>query len=130
MSIRLDTSGAPALVRFTFDGEWTAAFDLIELRRAAVRAGHLTPKSAVLFDLRRVTTLPNLDDLRVALLSGQKDDVWPARRAYLVAAADQYAIARQFQLFGPQSLVSEIFHNEMKALNWLAAISGQSYSSG
>lgn len=123
MPVRLDIAAAPAIMCFVFEGDWTSTFELIELRRAAVRAGHLTDKGGVLFDLRRATTVPNIADVRLAILAAQDDAVWPVRRAFLVANQDQYAIARQLQMFGPQSVVSEIFQNERKAMEWLSRTS-------
>lgn len=122
MPISCDTSAAPRLVRFVFDPEWTSALDLIEVRRLLVGVGCLTRDSAVLFDLRRATRLPTPADLRHALDSARTDSVWPACRAFLATTPEQYEVARQLQLLGPQSLISEIFQEEAAALEWLAGM--------
>lgn len=122
MPISCDTSDAPAFVRFTFDGEWAAAIELIQRRREALRDGHLNAKSAVLYDLRGATLLPNHVDLRHAVSIHDRDAEWSACRAYLVGSDDQLDTARQLQQIDLQSAVSEIFRQESLAIEWLAAM--------
>lgn len=128
MPISCDTSDAPAFVRFTFDGAWAAAIELVHCRRGAVEAGHLNAQSAVLFDLRGATALPDHIDLRHAVLSTRHDldAVWSACRAYLVGSEDQLEIARQLQQIERQ-LASEIFRKESEALEWLVAMVARTY---
>lgn len=124
MPISCDTSDAPAFVRFTFDGEWAAAIELIQRRRDAFRSGHLNEKSAVLFDLRGATLLPNHLELRhaVSITEHDRDAVWSSYRAYLVASDEQLEIARRLQEIERQSALSEIFRQESLAIEWLAAM--------
>jgi hypothetical protein len=122
MPVTFNAAEAPRLVRYTFDGEWLAS-DLIARRLELIGAGLLTTETATLFDLRRATTLPNLAELHSAL---QEDSVWPMCRAFLVTTQLQYDAARQLQaLLGPHSVVNDIFQDEAKALEWLAALMGR-----
>jgi hypothetical protein len=129
MSISCDTSDAPAFVRFTVDGAWPDATELVQLRGAAVRDGHLNAQSAELFDLRGATLLPNQFDLRhaVALTPHNGDAVWSACRAYLVGSDDQLEVARQWQQIQGQSAASEIFRKESLAIEWLAAMAARTH---
>ena len=126
--IRIDTSDAPTLVRYAFEGQWSAR-DLIERRQELIRAGQLTRKSCVLFDLRRATSLPAVDELQVALQAAITDTIWPACRAFVVMTPQQHDFARQLQaLMGPHAVVSETFQDETDAMEWLSAFAGRSHS--
>lgn len=125
MPIRCDTSDAPAFVRFTFTSDWRDAVTLIDLWRQVVRAGQLTVKSAVLFDLRLLSKLPDPTELHHALLDAHLEAAWPLCRAYLVGSPDQRSLAQQMQQCEPPSLFSEIFQVESQALEWLAAMNAR-----
>jgi hypothetical protein len=121
MAVRVDTSEAPALVRYTFDGVWSVQ-ELLAWRHQLIEAGQLTLTSAVLFDLRPTSLSPAIIDLRRELPAA---GVWPVCRAFVVQTETQYEFARQLQaMLGAQSVVSEIFRDETKALEWLGAIAG------
>ncbi|HJU42727.1 MAG TPA: hypothetical protein VJ691_07920 [Vicinamibacterales bacterium] len=125
MPIRCDTSDAPAFVRYTFEGDWTAG-ELIERRRDLIRDGKLTVETAVLFDLRAATNIPDLAELHPALHAGATDAIWPVCRAFVVTTNPQYDCARRLQaMLGPQSVINEIFEDEGEALEWLAAMSSR-----
>lgn len=122
VAIRADTSDAPALVRYVFDGTWQAR-ELLEQRRELIRAGQLTARTAVLFDLRAAADIPDLADLHPTRQSTSLDGVWPACRAFVVKTEAQHAGARRLQaLLAPQSVINEIFVDESDALAWLAAM--------
>jgi hypothetical protein len=128
MAVTCDTSDAPTLVRYAFEGAWSAR-DLIDRRHELIRAGELTPRSCVLFDLRKATMLPPLDDLKAALNADTTDAIWPACRAFLVVTAQQYDVARELQaLLGPHAVINETFQDEMKAMEWLSAFTGRAHS--
>src|SRR5688572_13229206 len=102
MAVTCDTADAPTLVRYAFEGDWTAR-DFLDRRRELLRAAQLTAKSAVLFDLRQSATCPPLGDLHSALHASTSDTIWPMCRAYLIATEAQYECAREIQaLFGPR----------------------------
>lgn len=125
MPITCDTGDAPALVRYLFDGAWTAR-ELVERRRELIRAGQLTSQSAVLFDLRQATSIPQLDDLDLEVHSPAASAIWPACRAFVVTTQAQYEGGRQLQaLLGSQSVVNEIFQEEDQALEWLTSMAGR-----
>src|SRR5918999_6272435 len=96
MPLICHTEDAPTLVRYTFDGEWSAT-ELAKLRQELIRAGQLTRKTCVLFDLRNATTFPTAEDLEPALFAAKADEVWPACRAFLVKTPLQHDAARQLQ---------------------------------
>jgi hypothetical protein len=128
MPVLCNTSDAPTLLRYTFEGEWSAR-DLIELRHELIRAGQLTPKSCVLFDLTRATTIPPLADLERVLRVATADAVFPACRAFLVMTPQQHDVARHLQaLMGPDAVINETFQDEMDAMQWLSKFAGRSYS--
>jgi hypothetical protein len=128
MPVTCNTEDAPTLVRYTFESEWSAS-DLAKLRQELIRAGQLTRKTCVLFDLRRATAFPTAEDLQLALYSAIADGVWPACRAFVVNTPLQHDAARQLQaLLGPESVISETFHDESKAMEWLAAFAGRTHS--
>ena len=122
MPITCDTSDAPALVRYLFEGECTGS-DLLQRRLELITAGQLTAKTAVLFDLRRATTFTNVGELGTIVRPGA---VWPVCRAFVVNTPGQYDAARQLQgLLGPDAVINEIFQDETKALEWLFAMIGR-----
>jgi len=126
MPVTCETADAPTLVRYIFDGAWTAR-ELVERRRELIRAAQLTPQSAVLFDLRQATSIPQLDDLHHEVHSPGVGAIWPACRAFLITTEAQYEGGRQLQeLLGSQSVVNEIFQEEAQALEWLASLAGRS----
>ena len=125
MPIQCDASDAPAFVRYTFEGDWTAR-QLSERRRELIRDGLLTAETAVLFDLRGATNIPDLSELHPALLTSATDAIWPVCRAFVVHTNTQYDAARRLQaMLGPQSVINEIFEDEGEALEWLAAMSSR-----
>jgi hypothetical protein len=122
MAVTCNSADAPALVRYAFEGDWTAR-EFVECRRRVLRTGQLTTNTAVLFDLRHATTFPPLDDLHVGSHATALDPIWPVCRAFLVTTEVQYDCARQLQvLLGPQSVINEIFQDEMRAYEWLSAM--------
>jgi hypothetical protein len=124
MPVTFSAADAPTLVRYAFEGDWTVR-DFLECRRKLLRAGLLTTKTAVLFDLRQATTFPSLGDLQPALNATPMDAIWPVCRAFLVTTEAQYDGARQLQaLLGPQSVINEIFRDEASAFEWLSAMAG------
>jgi hypothetical protein len=124
MPIQYDTADAPALVRYSFVGAWTSD-ELIKARSELIRAGQLTAKSAVLFDLRLAAGLPNLGHLALAM-DAERPAVWPICRAFLIATPEQFAEARQLQLLlGPDSVINQVFRDEPAALEWLAVMVGR-----
>ena len=126
MAISCDTRDAPTFVRFTLQDDCASAEELITLRRALIRAGQLTAKSCVLLDLRRATAFPCLEELLAAF---QADGVWPACRAFIVTNDVQYEMARQLQsTLGPQTTINEIFQDETRAMEWLAAFAARTHS--
>lgn len=123
MAISCDTSDAPTFVRFTLEDDCASAAELIDLRRALIRAGQLTAKSCVLLDLQRAHTFPDVQELLAAF---EADALWPVCRAFLVSTEVQHDVARQLQsLLGGQSTINEIFHNETTAMEWLAAVAAR-----
>ena len=126
MAITCDTADAPTLVRFRLADDCASAAELINLRRALIRAGQLTAKSCVLLDLRGANTFPNLQELLDAF---QADGVWPVCRAFVVDNDVQYEMARQLQAaFSAHTTINQIFKEETAAMEWLAAIAARSHS--
>src|SRR5687768_5412765 len=101
MPITCDAADAPRLVRYIFEEQWSAS-DLIERRSELIRSGQLTSSTCVLFDLRKVTKIPPLDDLKRAIQTESAEAIWPACRAFLVMTQQQHDGARQLQaILGP-----------------------------
>jgi hypothetical protein len=125
MPVTCSTVDAPALVRYVFQGDWTAS-QLVERRRELVRAGQLTTDSGVLFDLRGATSFPRSTDLYSAIQATTQDHIWPVCRAFLVTTEEQYQCAGQLQkLLGPHVVINAIFQDETIALEWLSAMAGR-----
>jgi hypothetical protein len=125
LPITCDTSDAPTLVWYLFEGECTGR-DILQRRLELITAGQLTAKTAVLFDLRRATTFTNVGDLATVVRPGA---VWPVCRAFLVNTPAQYDAAGQLQaLLGPDAVINQIFQDEAKALEWLSAMVGRSHA--
>ena len=126
MAISCDTADAPTLVRFRLEDDCASAQELIDLRRALIRAGQLTAKSCVLLDLRGANSFPNLQELLEAF---QADGVWPICRAFVVNNDVQYAMARELQsALSAHTTINQIFQEETAAMEWLAAIAARSHS--
>jgi len=126
VAIGCDTKDAPTLVRFTLEDDFSSPEELIDLRRALIRAGQLTAKSCVLLDLRRAKTFPDLQKLIAAF---QADGVWPFCRAFVVNDHVQYEMARQLQsALDAQTTINQIFQDETAAMEWLAALAARSRS--
>jgi hypothetical protein len=120
--VEVDTSAAPSLLRYTLSGAapppaaWTA------LRRQLVARGHLTRDTVMLVDMRRLTTLPSLANLRSIMAAAAKERVIPRAVAFLASEPTQFGVGRQAEMLMPSSVTGAVFTDEAEAVAWCSAM--------
>ena len=115
--MNVDTSEAPAKLRYILDGDWPETTQLVRLGRELIAADRLTQHTTALFDLRLVKKLPNYIQLHELVVASAAAP-WPLRRAYLVQTPVQYGVVRQLQALADKCLEIHIFWDEADAYDW------------
>lgn len=118
--VKVDATRAPDIVRFLFEDPWPSAGEFGRLRSSLIVDGRLSPGTAVLFDLSRLSQMPSLPAAELERCSARPSPLLPRRRAYLAVSALQQTFAQELQSSGPHDLDSRIFVNEADAMRWLA----------
>ena len=83
--------------------------------------GNLTRDTALLIDLRQLTTLPSFEDLRAIMSQARADGVLPRAIAFLAGPPEQYGVGRQSEMLLPPSVRGAVFTAEANALEWLGS---------
>ena len=81
--------------------------------------GHLTRDTALLIDMRQLTTLPSFEDLRTTMLQARADGMTPRAVAFVAGPPGQFGVGRQSEMLLPPSVRGAVFTAEADALEWL-----------
>ena len=63
--------------------------------------GHLTRDTALLIDMRQLTTLPSFEDLRTTMLQARADGMLPRAVAFVAGPPEQSGVGRQSEMLLP-----------------------------
>lgn len=127
MPVEVDTSQAPALIRFRCYGAFPSAEEQTALRNDLIAQGLLTEASASLLDVREAE-MP--DALTVAKsITAVIRAAMPARRACLINPGKHLALLQQFQQAIPW-MSTAAFIDEREAIEWLLNPEGSAGFSG
>jgi hypothetical protein len=117
----VDAAGAPAVLRYTFRGDAPTPAEWTALRRRMVQRGHLTRDTALLIDMRELTSLPSLAHLRSIMAAATSAPVLPRAIAFLTGDPTQFGVGRQAEMMLPNGVTGAVFMDEGEALAWCAA---------
>ena len=123
MPVEIDTTEAPALLRFRCFGALPTAEEQEKLRADLMEQGLLTDSSVSLLDVREVDTpdaLTIAQSIAAALRAGM-----PRRRACLINPAST-SILQQFQQAAPW-MTTAAFIDEREAIEWLLNPEGAAF---
>lgn len=120
MPIEVDTSQAPAFLRYRFTGPFPSVEEQSLLRERLIADGHLTAATVALMDAREVETIPDDDVLARTVAAALQRGGWPRRRAYLIDPAKHTHMIEQFKQLAMTSVTTAGFADEQDALEWLA----------
>ena len=114
MSITIDPSQLPALVRITVIRSFPSPNEQLAFRRELESTVGFTSATAALIDLTRMTDVPSFSAIQ------SRGDDWLLRRAYLVDLGTiGYGVARQARTLAKPPTLIGVFHDEAKAVAWL-----------
>ncbi|HEX6163665.1 MAG TPA: hypothetical protein VFZ31_09885 [Vicinamibacterales bacterium] len=116
MAINVDTSEAPALLRFKLNGTFPTAEEQDALRSDLIARGLLTENSASLLDVRDVDT-PDAITVGKSIAAVVRAGI-PKRRACLINPGKHLDIVQYFQKAVPW-MSTAAFVNEREAIEWL-----------
>jgi hypothetical protein len=118
-ALTVDVTNAPVVVRYAWRGPRPTPIELTRLHKHLAGAGHLTADSGLLIDMRAMTTLPSLDELRATMARLRADGSPPRAAAFVAGTALQYGVARQHEMLLPHTVQAGVFSDEVDALEWL-----------
>ena len=121
MPIEVDTSEAPALLRYRYTGPFHSIEDQSLVRERLIADGHLTGDTVALMDARDVETIPDDDMLARTVAAALQRGGWPRRRAYLIDPARHAHMIEQFKQLAMTTVTTAAFADEHEALAWLKA---------
>lgn len=124
MPIEVDTTEAPALLRFRCFGVLPSAEEQEQLRADLMDQGLLTEGSVSLLDVREADTpdaLTIAKSIAAALRAGM-----PRRRACLINPGKHLRILQQFQKAAPW-MTTAAFIDEREAIEWLLNPEGAAF---
>ena len=116
VAIDVDTSQAPALLRFTLHGTFPTADEQDALRADLIARGLLTEDSVSLLDVRNVET-PDAITVGKSIAAVVKRGM-PKRRACLINPGKHLHVLQYFQKAVPW-MSTAAFINEGEAIEWL-----------
>ena len=119
MPIEVDTSEAPALLRYRYTGPFASLDEQAATRERLMADGHLTSLTVALMDVRALETVPDDDLLARTVAAALEKGGWPRRRAYLIDSAKHGHMIEQFQQFAMTTVRTAAFTDEREALAWL-----------
>lgn len=122
MSVDIDTSRAPGLVRYTYDEHWPGLEEQERYRARLVSEGLLTSQTRLIVDLRRLKRLPFLADLRSTLNSVLASKALPRAVAIVAVEPAHYGVGRMAQAVAAEHTACEVFTDEHLALAWLESL--------
>ncbi|HEX6163666.1 MAG TPA: hypothetical protein VFZ31_09890 [Vicinamibacterales bacterium] len=119
MPIEVDTSRAPAFVRYRFYGDYPSVEEQAAVRESLITFGLLTADTVALMDVREVTQTPSEDVLARTVAAALERGGWPRRRAYLIDPATHRHMIEQFQDLAMTTVTTAAFADEGEAMAWL-----------
>jgi hypothetical protein len=119
MPIEVDTSQAPALLRYHFTGPFPTVEAQALVRERLIADGHLTAGTIALMDVREVETVPDDDVLARTVATALQRGGWPKRRAYLIDPVRHTHMIDQFKQLAMTTVATAAFTDESEALAWL-----------
>ena len=125
MPIEVDTSEAPALLRYRFTGPYPSVDEQSLLRERLIADGHLTADTVAIMDAREVENIPDDDMLARTVAAALQRGGWPRRRAYLIDPARHAHMIEQFKQLAMTSVTTAAFIDEPEALAWLKTQPGR-----
>jgi hypothetical protein len=118
-ALTVDVTDAPVVVQYAWRGPAPTPIQLTRLHKHMAGAGHLTADTGLLIDMRAMTTLPSLDELRATMARIRADGSPPRAVAFVAGTALQYGVARQHEMMLPHTVQVGVFSDEPDALQWL-----------
>ena len=119
MPIEVDTTRAPAFVRYRFRGEYPSIDEQAAIRESLITFGLLTSETVALMDVREVTQIPSDDILAKTVAAALERGGWPRRRAYLIDPVAHRHMIEQFQDLAMTTVTTAAFADEDEAMAWL-----------
>jgi hypothetical protein len=119
MPIEVDTSEAPAFLRYRFTGPFPSPEEQSVVRERLIADGHLTAETTALMDARNVENVPDDDVLARTVAAALQRGGWPRRRAYLIDPVRHAHMIEQFQQLAMTTVATAAFVDERVALEWL-----------
>ena len=119
--MEVDTSAAPALLRYTFRGDSPTPLAWIALRQRMVARGYLTRDTSLLIDGRELTSLPSLSQLRSIMAAATNAPVVARAVAFLTGDPTQFGVGRQAEMLLPNGVTGAVFMDENEAVAWCKA---------
>ena len=119
MPIEVDTSEAPAFLRYRYTGPFPTVDEQSLLRERLIADGHLTAVSVAIMDVREVDAVPDDDVLARTVAAALQRGGWPRRRAYIIDPARHAHMIEQFKQLAMTSVTTAAFADEHDALAWL-----------
>ena len=117
--IEVETSRAPAFVRYRFFGGFPPVEEQSRLRDHLIATGLLTAETVAIMDTREITQVPDEDVLAKLVATALQRGGWPRRRAYLIDPATHLHMIQQFQDLAMTTVTTAAFVDEDEAMAWL-----------
>jgi hypothetical protein len=121
MPIEVDTSEAPAFLRYRYTGPFPSVDEQALVRERLIAGGQLTAATIALMDARQLDTVPDDDTLARMVAAALQRGGWPRRRAYLIDPVKHQHMIEQFKQLAMTSVTTAAFTDENEALAWLRA---------
>ena len=119
MPIEVDTSKAPAFLRYRFHGGFPSVEEQSLLRDRLITFGFLTAETLAIMDTREIVELPTDDFLARTVAAALERGGWPRRRAYLIDPRMHQHMIAQFQDLAMTTVTTAAFVDEDEAMAWL-----------
>lgn len=119
MAIEVDTSDAPAFLRYRYYGSFPSLEEQAAVRNRLIEFGALTADTRALMDIRELTEVADDTILAKTVAAALERGGWPKRRAYLIQPAMHLHMISQFQDLAMTTVTTAAFVDEQEALAWL-----------
>jgi hypothetical protein len=117
--IEVDTSRAPAILRYRYYGAYPPLEEMAAMRDKLISMGLLTADTVALMDARELANVPDDDMLAKTVAAALQRGGWPRRRAYLIDPQRHQHMIEQFQDLAMRTVQTAAFVDEQEAMDWL-----------
>jgi hypothetical protein len=124
MPIEVETSEAPAFLRYRYSGPFPSVDAQALVRERLIAAGHLTAATIALMDVRDLDAVADDDTLARTVAAALQRGGWPRRRAYLIDPGKHRDMIEQFKQLAMTTVTTAAFTDEGEALAWLRSGTG------